>query len=658
MVGPLSFVAGLARACTGFEMISRQNFDARRDEQHCNTIYTSHACHFTMSSFLRRNNGGGGGLARPSLDSMKTTRRPNAAKAATPPPPAAQTDDEYDGYDDSEAEEEALLSKRHGEAAEDNSGNKKRSANDMTDGNSDAKISAEYKKKARRKAPTTVKPEDLLRPHGLVAVRRGFAEKFHSSAAGKKYPKTVAGMAKYSRHLVAAYRNWMDTLTGGIPLEEGMWKLATLQSKTNVKQYLQEMRNSVRNEHVERTVGLEMAENLLSQLEDYQLQQQQQYQDEDQGDDDENQNGEDEEKQDENEVVNNPYTRRQAAAPKDDQDVADAATEGDDAVTQSTIATRSTIHNENDKDVAAEASNSPVVAASQRPRSRHVLEDSDDEDEAMFDDVQAGAVVEPSPEKEQEIPVSVKANRLVLDDDESDDDDGEDEKAVSQGVTGEEDEKDEDAIEKEGNSASPSNDHEDPPSEDDAACGEKDAHDVDTLSATEGKNVEMKDDEAAELLDADREENEEASFEASTTEMASTSKEKQDVGSPIEPSVPKPAFAQKDAQDEETMNDDSPELSQADEECGEGKKEAPTFKRLPLAQASQDTLMGTQLSQADSIFDDSQPRVWPRPAVLRRQHSSSSSMDDAGLSQESETPTVLGTQGMTQEWTSQQDEGM
>jgi hypothetical protein len=61
-------------------------------------------------------------------------------------------------------------------------------------------------------------------------------------------------MAKYSRHLISTYRRWMDHLSGGIPFEEAMWKVSTLHSKTAVKQYVQTMRNQVRNDYVEQVL--------------------------------------------------------------------------------------------------------------------------------------------------------------------------------------------------------------------------------------------------------------------------------------------------------------------------------------------------------------------------------------------------------------------
>ena len=113
-------------------------------------------------------------------------------------------------------------------------------------------------------------------------------------------------------------------------------------------------------------------------------------------------------------------------------------------------------------------------------------------------------------------------------------------------------------------------------------------------------------------------------------------------------------------------DDKHPDLSEPekdDDDVEEGEKkdgEDHGVEPLPLGQPSQETLMGTQLSQADSIFEDSQPRVWAPPAGGHGRDSDDSSMedDDAPMSQESETPTVLGTQNMTQEWMTQPDEDM
>ncbi len=362
------------------------------------------------------------GLPRPSLDSMRTVRNPQQSEAETD-----YDEDDYYYDDDDDDEAEALLSRKHGEAAEastvssttttNNNNNKPKRPSTTSTTSTDQDIADEYaqqekerKKKIRRKV-TTIVPDDLIRSKGLTVVRNGIALKFQN----QNYSATPKSMARCSRRLVASYSDWMETMTGGLSLHEMHWKLRAMSSKTQIKQYLQDMRKVVRNDHVERLLGLEKAQRLLGQLEDYynEEQQQQQHQQQQLYDDDavEEQNNPVEGEDAPSPAMANPYTTVQAAAERP----LVAVTPGKPTEPEPELHSKNKPQEEREED--------PLVrrlALQKEHRARkHVLEDSDDDDddeeEAIFDDV---------------VPLSTakSANRRHVLDDDSDDDDDDDDK--------------------------------------------------------------------------------------------------------------------------------------------------------------------------------------------------------------------------------------
>lgn len=261
------------------------------------------------SAYLNNNQRSSSGMLRNAEDRLglprafRTTTNDDDGRRGGGGDYTDQETDYYDSDGDVIEEEETLLSRRYGEATvtgDDKVGkiSKKRDTTDQDIAKEYAEQEKEKKKKARRNVQRTITPEDLIKPKGLTVVRNGLAPKFHSfapnndraSTGSKKkndtksqYTKTTQSMAKYSRRLVASYSNWMDDMTNGLSLQEMSWKLRSLGSKAQVKQYIAEMRNQVRDDHIERLLGLERAENLLKQLEGYyndQGQEQEQDQDE------------------------------------------------------------------------------------------------------------------------------------------------------------------------------------------------------------------------------------------------------------------------------------------------------------------------------------------------------------------------------------------
>jgi hypothetical protein len=195
------------------------------------------------------------GLPRADLASLRGTRT------------AVDTEDENDDSSvDDHNEEDRLLSERHGEAAEDNSASTSRKKK-LTDQEIADEYNQDKKKPRRSNAGQTLQPEHVVGSKGLAVIRTRFPTKFDKDATKKKRGKNQRDMAAFSSQLVTAYQQWSDDLLPGVPLEEVLWKLYTLNSKAQVKHQVQTMERQIRNDHVERLFGLEKAEHMISQLE-------------------------------------------------------------------------------------------------------------------------------------------------------------------------------------------------------------------------------------------------------------------------------------------------------------------------------------------------------------------------------------------------------
>lgn len=421
------------------------------------------------------------GLPRPSLDSMRTTNRGNNH-------PQSEAETDYDSYydddddeDELEARAEALLSRKHGEASEagepKTNGQNKRGAPSATDqdiADEYAEQEKERKKKTKRKVHRTITPDDLIKPNGLTVVRNGIAPRFHSNVvhvnsnnnikSAAKYSNTTKSMAKYSRRLISGYADWMENMTGGLSLHETQWKLRSMGSKTQIKQYLTDMRKTVRNDHVERLLGLEKAERLLGQLDDY-------YNDEQQyaGDGDEENNHYDDRENNNYDreieamegaagertnhtsslvstpVIANPYANNNnngaSRAPSVAVTPAKDAAKEQQQHTNDDASPTTTVTGDSSRDVEPRQQGEDLLQRrlrlqkEQRAARRHVLEDSDDEEEAIFDDVvvssttqnaDADANATKDDSSSPALPARTKAARRHVLDDDSDDDDSDD----------------------------------------------------------------------------------------------------------------------------------------------------------------------------------------------------------------------------------------
>lgn len=216
---------------------------------------------------------------------------PNPNPNSAPKPTSLETEDEEEYYDSEEEREERLLSRRHGEAQDDSAGRTTTTTTTATATSTNKskrkktaqEIAAEYNnpssgalKAKRRRKKIAVTEELLIEPHGLSNLFYNFPRK----SFGRKNPQTQkphyarnpSDMAHYSKSLVQAYRNWADRLAPGVPLEESLFRLRTMHTKSTVKAHLETLHAQVRNRNLERVYGKDKAAELLQQLEEGLLQ--------------------------------------------------------------------------------------------------------------------------------------------------------------------------------------------------------------------------------------------------------------------------------------------------------------------------------------------------------------------------------------------------
>eukprot|EP00934_Nitzschia_sp_Nitz4_P001448 Nitzschia sp. Nitz4//scaffold29_size155292//49708//50736//NITZ4_002649-RA/size155292-processed-gene-0.11-mRNA-1//1//CDS//3329546421//1448//frame0 len=211
---------------------------------------------------------------QPAGRRLGATQRPDLSSLRRSYPPASRNDSIELGEEtdvtrsDDEEEDDLAPNNKENEADKDADGSRKRPTDD--------EIAAEYSQKKKRQNRLAVLTEqDLLKPHGLSAIFQNFPENFRPH-----YSKTPRDMGHFAQTLIRAYHQWADAIQPGLPMDSTLAKVHSLGKKTVVRQHLQDMRNQVRDAHVERFLGLEKAQHLLEQLKDG-LDMEQQMQEED-----------------------------------------------------------------------------------------------------------------------------------------------------------------------------------------------------------------------------------------------------------------------------------------------------------------------------------------------------------------------------------------
>jgi hypothetical protein len=157
-----------------------------------------------------------------------------------------------------EEDQERSLSAANGEAAE--APSSKKTKRDQTD----QEIADEYASTAKKRKPRiTLQPTHLTGADGLIRIR--------SDIGGMKFPQkqtSIDSAAAYSRDLVKRYKSWSYTMFPSLAFEDVLSRVETFGSKREIKSYLQQMREEVRNAHLEKLFGKEGAQRMIAELDD------------------------------------------------------------------------------------------------------------------------------------------------------------------------------------------------------------------------------------------------------------------------------------------------------------------------------------------------------------------------------------------------------
>eukprot|EP00978_Attheya_sp_CCMP212_P025646 scaffold82870_cov48-Attheya_sp.AAC.2 len=165
---------------------------------------------------------------------------------------------ETSSSDDDEEEAERALSERFGEAGEASS-NKRKSEDDDGDEGETLVI--------KRSRPTLT-PTHLMGTKGLLRVRNEFPSQLkYRVPTNNTKGRDLLAAASYGRLLVGSYRNFCHNLFPGLAFEDTLTRIESFGGKKEVKAYVQNMRDDVRKDHLEKIYGKERAEKMLQELE-------------------------------------------------------------------------------------------------------------------------------------------------------------------------------------------------------------------------------------------------------------------------------------------------------------------------------------------------------------------------------------------------------
>jgi hypothetical protein len=194
---------------------------------------------------------------------------------------SSSSEDEEEQLLREEQEQERLLSEQHGEAND-------ASSNTNTNSNkrqSDAEIAnALNSNAAKRKKPrVTLTAEKLVESRGLIAVRHDFQKvkyrkpqpiKASSKTAKnknvlkrKQFDREIKASATYIGKLMLAYQEFALDIAPNMHYNDTFHKIQDLGKKTEVKTYLNTMREDICKQHLEKMYGRDRAEKYSNELE-------------------------------------------------------------------------------------------------------------------------------------------------------------------------------------------------------------------------------------------------------------------------------------------------------------------------------------------------------------------------------------------------------
>ena len=197
-------------------------------------------------------------------------------KSIQQPKPYYSSEDE-----DEEDEQERLLSEQFGEATEANNISKKRKTNENKEDDQDLeKDFANAAVKKPRLLRPKFEPSHLIGPKGLIQMKNdmpGILERHTAklvSGGGKRKrqkqsPFQYHSEASFGKALISTYKQFCHNLYPHLAFEDLLLRIEKFGSKKEVKDYIQSMREDTRRFNLEKLYGMEKADRILKNFDDF-----------------------------------------------------------------------------------------------------------------------------------------------------------------------------------------------------------------------------------------------------------------------------------------------------------------------------------------------------------------------------------------------------
>ena len=334
----------------------------------------------------------------------------------------ASSEDEETRLRREEAEEKAFdraMAERYGEAEESNHGRSTDNKRPQTEEEIAAEYEKEQLKAKRRKRAPDLDIKDLTGVDGLIRLPTEFkALKYKKLSKASSKEDSIKAAAAYALSLTEAYKSFCYSMAPNLAFEDALLKIESYGSKKEVKSYLQQMRNDVRNRYVEKVFGKEKAEKMLQEFE---FGQQGVFINEAMAADDEaGQNMEDHTPA---EPMMTRHRSGQDSSPSPLAVSAPANHQGSNMNLDDDEENEATFQEETGANDGPNRSHENGPVASSSTKNRTIIDDEDDEDDAMLAEMEGSTNVASKTDHDAARPSQTNRRRNILDDEDDDEDD-------------------------------------------------------------------------------------------------------------------------------------------------------------------------------------------------------------------------------------------
>jgi len=178
-----------------------------------------------------------------------------------------------------EDEQERLLSEQYGEATEMNTEKKRKNTETETDQDLEKDFANDASIKKQRVSRPKFEPSTLIGPQGLIKIKNEFptimkhqTKRLHrqKNTMGRTIAFQYDSEERYAKSLLSTYTNVFFDLYPHMAFQDLLLRVEKFGSKKEVKDYVKMMREDERRLHVEKVYGMEKADRMLKDLENFQ----------------------------------------------------------------------------------------------------------------------------------------------------------------------------------------------------------------------------------------------------------------------------------------------------------------------------------------------------------------------------------------------------